>query len=288
MALFQATVIACRYVMTEDRAQAYREYVKIWTRDLRTLFPHIRGSIPRPNIHAAAHIYDFLLLFGPVVSWWCFPFERLIGVLQKVNTNNHGGGTSFSSLTYPWLDTFLGEMEATIVKTMARTANIQRWLRHPDCPEAVHILKNLFDKCFIPVGRTNNLNEFVERKGTHRAYVAYDGGNLSPFETHKGNSTIIYRPSPSGSPVAGQIQSIENVHNRNGQNTGVRLHVRPHNSLSKAFHDPFLRYPHFNARTYSSTLREAEDIIEVDNIVSHATRYDYSYGRSVLVSLSRQ
>ncbi|KAE9382827.1 hypothetical protein BT96DRAFT_845020 [Gymnopus androsaceus JB14] len=38
------------------------------------------------------HIYDFLLLFGPVISWWCFPFERLIGALQKINTNDFVGG----------------------------------------------------------------------------------------------------------------------------------------------------------------------------------------------------
>ncbi|KAE9396172.1 hypothetical protein BT96DRAFT_825122, partial [Gymnopus androsaceus JB14] len=44
------------------------------------------------NIHMANHIYNFLKLFGPVISWWCFPFEHLIGVLQKVNTNDHIGG----------------------------------------------------------------------------------------------------------------------------------------------------------------------------------------------------
>lgn len=108
MALFQSASIACRYTMTRDRAQAYREYMKIWTRDLRTLFPHVREGVPRPNIHAAAHIYDFLLLFGPVLSWWCFPFERLIGVLQKVNTNDHKGGKSlFSKPVLTRLDTKL-------------------------------------------------------------------------------------------------------------------------------------------------------------------------------------
>ncbi|KAE9383671.1 hypothetical protein BT96DRAFT_961004 [Gymnopus androsaceus JB14] len=191
------------------------------------------------------------------MSWWCFPFKQLIGVIQKINTNDHKGG----------------EMEATIMKTMARTANIRCWLRRSDCPDAVRLLKGLFDRCFIPVNGTDNSDEFVQRKGTHCAYVAHDGGKLSPFDTHKGNSTIIYRPF---------------AFHPEGQNTGVRLHVRPHEPLSKALHDPFLKYPHFNARTYSSTLREAEDIIELDDVVSPAARYDYSYGRSVLVSLSRQ
>ncbi|KAF5361343.1 hypothetical protein D9757_012333 [Collybiopsis confluens] len=267
MALFQATTIACRYVMTANRARAYQDYIKTWTRGLQELFPHVRGSTPRPNIHAAAHIYDFLMLFGPVVSWWCFPYERLIGVLQKVNTNNHIGAPVKIGL-----NTFLGEMEATIVKTMARTANIRRWLRHPDCPDAIHLLKALFDKCFVPVNDADTADKFLERKGEHRAYVAYDGGN----------STIIYRPSASEAPVAGQIQFIKNIHNCDGQNIGVQLHVRPHNPMPKALHDPFLQFPYFNAKTYSSTLRESEDIIELNDVVAHAARFDYSYGRSVL------
>ncbi|KAJ3739971.1 hypothetical protein DFH05DRAFT_1406384 [Lentinula detonsa] len=92
MALFQATVIVCRYTMTASRTDAYRKYIDSWVNDLRTLYPHTRQGVPRPNIHAAGHVYDFLLLFGPVVSWWCFPFERLIGALQKINTSDHIGG----------------------------------------------------------------------------------------------------------------------------------------------------------------------------------------------------
>jgi hypothetical protein len=92
MALFQATILACRYTVTPSRALAFRECLDSWVKDLRFLFPHTRSSTSRPNIHAAGHIYDFLLLFGPVISWWCFPFERLIGAIQKINTNDHIGG----------------------------------------------------------------------------------------------------------------------------------------------------------------------------------------------------
>lgn len=92
MALFQATIIACRYTITTSRALDYRKHLDFWVNNLRKLFPHTREGVPRPNIHAAGHIYDFLLLFGPVISWWCFPFERLIGALQKINTNDHVGG----------------------------------------------------------------------------------------------------------------------------------------------------------------------------------------------------
>ncbi|KAJ3825926.1 hypothetical protein F5878DRAFT_653062 [Lentinula raphanica] len=195
-------------------------------------------------------------------------------------------GVFFRLQWFSCISKISGEMEATIVKTMARTANLRRWLRRPDCPESVRQLKILFDKAFMPVTALRNVDQLVEMKGTQRAYVKFDKGYLSPVGTHAGNSNIIYRRSPGESPVAGQIQSIQNVHT-DGQNTGVRFYVRSYNAIS-VVHDPFDRFIHFPARTYSSTLGEAVDVIELDDIVAHAARYDYSYGRSVLVNLSRQ
>ena len=43
------------------------------------------------NHHMAMHIHTFMLLFGPVHSWWTFPFERLIGHLQRLSTNDKPG-----------------------------------------------------------------------------------------------------------------------------------------------------------------------------------------------------
>ncbi|KAJ3791848.1 hypothetical protein GGU11DRAFT_694185, partial [Lentinula aff. detonsa] len=92
MALFQATIVALLYSTSTRRANIYRKYHAEWVNGLTTLFPQAREGKIKPNIHAAGHIFDFLLLFGPVMSWWCFPFERLIGALQKINTNDHIGG----------------------------------------------------------------------------------------------------------------------------------------------------------------------------------------------------
>lgn len=103
MALFQATTLACRNSTDPSRAAAYRLFVKKWLMDLHGLYPHAKfqDKNKRPNLHAAFHIYDFLILFGPVLSWWSFPFERLIGILQRINTNDHIGGeiVSFFSST---------------------------------------------------------------------------------------------------------------------------------------------------------------------------------------------
>lgn len=99
MALFQAVNIVCRNTMNKDRARKYLEFMKTWVGGLHETHPHSKNHAARPNIHAALHIYDFVLLYGPVMSWWCFPFERLIGTLQKVKTNDLVGGKSF---LLPW------------------------------------------------------------------------------------------------------------------------------------------------------------------------------------------
>lgn len=94
MALFQAVTLVVRYTMNKSRIAKYRQYIKEWVDGLPVLHPHTTKFSLRPNVHAALHLYDFLTLFGPVISWWCFPFERLIGGLQKTKTNNLIGGKS--------------------------------------------------------------------------------------------------------------------------------------------------------------------------------------------------
>ncbi|KAF9261329.1 hypothetical protein L218DRAFT_870279 [Marasmius fiardii PR-910] len=174
------------------------------------------------------------------------------------------------------------------MKTLARTANIRHWLRRPDCPEAVKQLKRLFDKCFVPVNAPTEPQLPREVKGPERAHVSHLGVNYSQSRTHEGNATIFYRPTPDSTPppIAGQIQSIENV--RVGANTMIKLHVVPYKPLSKALYDPFVRYPHLDAKTYSSELASTEHVIGLDGIVSHAARFDFSRGRSVFLNLSRE
>ncbi|KAL0061857.1 hypothetical protein AAF712_011299 [Marasmius tenuissimus] len=256
--------------MTSSRANDFRDLIDEWVTGLRIIHPHTREHALRPNIHTAGHIYDFLICYGPIMNWWCFPFERLVGTLQKINTNDHIGGI----------------MESTMIKTLAHTANIRRWFRRPECPEAVKQLKALFDKCFAPANANppQETQENREIKGPQRAHAKREGHNFSGVKTHSGNSHIIYR-TRSKPPVAGQIQHIENVHTSGGDE--IRLHVRSFVPIPKPLSDPFRRYPHFQATTYSSKLNEEEDVIHLTDIVAHAARFDFSHERSVLVNLSR-
>lgn len=88
MDLFSSIRLACARTMTKTRAAAYRTYLASYVSRLGALHPDEHA---RPNHHAAFHIYDFLFLFGPVRSWWCFPFERLIGILQRLPSNHKPG-----------------------------------------------------------------------------------------------------------------------------------------------------------------------------------------------------
>lgn len=40
-----------------------------------------------PNMHLHGHLYDCVLDFGPVYSFWLFSFERENGILGSYKTN---------------------------------------------------------------------------------------------------------------------------------------------------------------------------------------------------------
>ena len=88
MLLVSAIHLASRRTTTRTVARKYKQYMTQYMRDLETIHPHARYT---PNLHASVHIADFIEQFGPVHSWWTFPFERLIGQLQNIQTNHKFG-----------------------------------------------------------------------------------------------------------------------------------------------------------------------------------------------------
>jgi len=88
MLLVSAVTLACMRTVIVNRSTAYLDYMTRYICDLVTIHADIK---PRPNMHMAMHIPHFLCLFGPVRSWWCFPFERLIGQIQRLLSNHKSG-----------------------------------------------------------------------------------------------------------------------------------------------------------------------------------------------------
>ena len=69
-------------------AEKYTETIKAYLETLKDLQPNQRF---RPNHFNALLIGRYLRLYGPVHTWWMFPFERVIGDLQRSSTNNKLG-----------------------------------------------------------------------------------------------------------------------------------------------------------------------------------------------------
>jgi len=83
--------------------ERYMEHMIAYIRGILHLFPQHNL---RPHHHNALHLGELLLRFGPVHGWWTFPFERLIGKLQKINSNSKPGKMLLNQLLYCESDIF--------------------------------------------------------------------------------------------------------------------------------------------------------------------------------------
>lgn len=79
---------ATSYRTSEYHSQMFGENMKAYLEGLLELYPNIKL---RPNHHIALHIGPTLPRLGPSPGWWMYPFERIIGILQKIKTNNKIG-----------------------------------------------------------------------------------------------------------------------------------------------------------------------------------------------------
>ncbi|EPS92627.1 hypothetical protein FOMPIDRAFT_1088453, partial [Fomitopsis schrenkii] len=76
------------YRITGQHIDAFARHMLAYLEGIRRILPH---QSLLPSHHNALHIPDFLRRFGPMPGWWMFPFERVIGLLQKVKTNGKIG-----------------------------------------------------------------------------------------------------------------------------------------------------------------------------------------------------
>ncbi|KAJ3531476.1 hypothetical protein NMY22_g8140 [Coprinellus aureogranulatus] len=107
--------MALRYATSHRTCASHQEkYFGYMTEYLQTLLKLHPGDNLHPNHHNALHLPTFLKLFGPIQGWWMFPFERLIGILQRHNTNFK-----------------FGELEETVLKTFCSAAHLKSMLDQP-------------------------------------------------------------------------------------------------------------------------------------------------------------
>jgi len=92
MYLSIAIELGTSFSTSRKKAEQYTEYMIKYLQLLLHLYPSMALTA---NQHTALHVGPLLPHFGPAPGWWMFPFERLIGALQKVNHNYQRGQHSF-------------------------------------------------------------------------------------------------------------------------------------------------------------------------------------------------
>ncbi|KAK0215388.1 hypothetical protein IW262DRAFT_1277845 [Armillaria fumosa] len=203
------------------------------------------------------------------MSWWCFPFEWLIGVLQKMHTSGHIGG----------------ELEKTILQSFLRGANLRHHLNRPNCPQLIWQFKVLFDKALPSKNcqeTTLTVNPPMVRQSSH-AYYTYCGVTFSCQSTHLGGSLIAYYPTTKPQDLV--VGSIQEIKTENGQ---ILFAIKRQAPLPDAKYDPFKHYADFPATMYSLKMVDGPlDTIHPSQIWSHVARYEFSHERAVIIDLCR-
>lgn len=73
--------------LTVEQRERFRHHLIEHIEGVKKNFP---GFI-YPSSHLAFHLYDIMDDFSGVRHWWCFPFENLIGKLQRIPHNHKPG-----------------------------------------------------------------------------------------------------------------------------------------------------------------------------------------------------
>ncbi|KLO04216.1 hypothetical protein SCHPADRAFT_947876 [Schizopora paradoxa] len=276
--LFRSTMllaVAIRYAtshkMSERRIKRYTHHILEYLKSIREINPSARL---RPNHHNALHIGEYLRLFGPMHGWWMFVFERVIGKLQQVNTNNRNG-----------------ELEKTMLDSFVAAGNLKATLKHPDAGELVTEIASMLQGAENnrgtlhsdslvgfkaetgpskqPKRTTENAleddiyNAFLKLQPLIRHELASESWNASRRVTlhdtieirghtyssvAKSSSKLVFCKSGSGQYWPSDIHLIFSVpHPSQSDSILSFIVLRAYNRVLPGMRDPFKEYPEFGA-----------------------------------------
>ena len=281
---------------SEQHAQEYKRHMTAYLKSVRELCPN---DDLHPVHHNALHIPDFLRRFGPMHGWWMFPFERLIGILQKVKTNFKMGEAIHFVRNSIELTVPLGQLEKTIMNTFCAASELKVFLQRPGCPEALRecvpiladcfpdLQKGTFNHDIQTLAEENNLQDHRSKKvkleqDVRDALAKVPGGLESPKEevrersrleikgrkfaaahaTYR-NSIVFFQQSGASELIPGLIRQIIEV----GPVDNPRVFLAIHRYLPSIAADPFLKYPGFGAIVRSKQTDDKVEVIPITNRV---------------------
>ncbi|KAH9850596.1 hypothetical protein C2E23DRAFT_734560 [Lenzites betulinus] len=150
--LVAAVDLVSRRTMSAERAHAFDTHMLNYLRGLRSLY----DADLVPNHHLSLHLRECLLLFGPTLSWWTFPFERYNGLLQRLNTNFRAADMPKTFMRYFYIGAKLRWQMAS-----------ESW---PDTEE-FRTLVHAFETAFHDAARGSRIMEAVSSFGSDEASV---------------------------------------------------------------------------------------------------------------------
>jgi hypothetical protein len=321
ISLLSAVSIASSRSTSRAAAELYLQHMQSYLEGIKALFPEYQFH---PNHHMAMHLHEYLIRYGPVHAWWTFPFERVIGMLQRIPTNYKPG-----------------EYEATIAESFTRAANLRGIMGRIDCPAALQHCRTAFSNFLNPQVRDtlvtdmlsmSSLNDEMSgpddsddddeaqchyplpqsptkkalpipsdlfealsqtldfpppRHAHFLSNLTVNGVTYSTSSKHLGNSCILVKAAvDADSAAAARIEHILQFKMPNSVKTYIAIR---HHEPSMVKEDPFLQYPVLRARMWSEDLSNY-NIITIDNIHAHFAKLLLTVNNvrvAVAVSLSR-
>ena len=318
LSLISAVIIASSRTTSHEKADLYLYHMQMYLNGLRELFPLYRFL---PNQHMALHLAEYLRFYGPVHSWWTFPFERLIGMLQHI-PNNFQDGEFRLRIFFDFFDFFSGQLEETISTTFTKSANLRALMLKEGCPPAIKNCSGHFSKFVDPQVRNTLLtdiahflaleeegNEHLDVKGKmtaipaelHKALKTHfqgssssmpheakvlssymmNGLTFSTFTRHRGNSFILVR-RPSIPSIPARIESML-------QTPSNDIFFVARYFLNPMSDDPFEKYPVLQSLLWSQDLGQLV-IVKPQDVESHFACLAFEWHGAdslAVVSLSR-
>ncbi|KAJ4001071.1 hypothetical protein F5050DRAFT_1561567 [Lentinula boryana] len=296
MHLVCASLVMTKRKLSMSRREQFRHLLRLHIMGLKQNFP---GWI-FPSHHLAFHIFEFMDLFSGVRHWWLFPFEKMIGKLQRIPTNHKPG-----------------EFEHTLQHSFCGGAFFRQWMMRPNAPPILQYCQKLIDKAynydhrpFLHDDAAEMTSELIESKFAHpiskktiasapeltkllgldpfesfTRIPATKGDYTIPIEGALGNSYIYFRPEGNYQPgqewVAAQIQHIFRRH----KNSPIQFAI--HRSQSPRVTDPFCDFwaNGFEAKLFSSKFSYTLEIIDMKQVAAHSARWTITDDLVIAVNL---
>ncbi|PPQ96947.1 hypothetical protein CVT26_005966 [Gymnopilus dilepis] len=295
MSLVSAVIAATSRSLTRANPAEYHRHMSNYLTGLKELFPSYRLH---PNHHMALHLDTFLRLFGPVHGWWTFPFERMIGAVQRMPHNGK-----------------IGELEETIARAYTRSANLRALMLKPGCPEVVRHSEAIFSRLAEPkfrqsmspnlifqsvLGEEDSIYQSLPEdvsclftglstssplQGRLLSNLSLQNVTYSTHSKHRGNSCVLVIRKGAQFPVPVRIELILEVSLKGGP--GTYLVVRPFKALVEpSHHDPFASYPFLRAKLWDAELEDREVILPAQVSSHFACLPLQSKGKELIICIS--